>query len=90
MGKQGTVELHRQLASVVVAHSVSHRHHRGHAALQQRMGGVIVSTVWILIVTLGLSVLLLPRIGLLGAGVAWLVAQASVATLLLGRFAFNR
>jgi len=58
--------------------------------VQQRMGGVIVSTVWILIVTLGLSVLLLPRIGLLGAGVAWLVAQASVAALLLGRFAFNR
>jgi O-antigen/teichoic acid export membrane protein len=58
--------------------------------VQQRMGGVIVSTLWILIVTLGLSVLLLPRIGLLGAGVAWLVAQASVAALLLGRFAFNR
>jgi O-antigen/teichoic acid export membrane protein len=58
--------------------------------VQQRMGGVIVSTLWILIVTLGLSVLLLPRIGLVGAGIAWFAAQASVAALILGRFALNR
>lgn len=47
-------------------------------------------SLWILIVTLGLSVLLLSRLGLLGVGVAWFLAQASVAALLLGRFAFNR
>lgn len=34
--------------------------------------------------------LLLPRVGLVGAGVAWFVAQASVAALILGRFALNR
>jgi len=58
--------------------------------VQQRMGGVVASTLWILLVTLGLSVLLLPRVGLVGAGIAWFVAQASVAALLLGRFALNR
>ncbi len=57
--------------------------------VQQRMGGVILSTLWILIVTLGLSVLLLPRIGLVGVGLAWLIAQTSVAALILGRFALN-
>jgi len=58
--------------------------------VQQRMGGVIVSTLWILIVTLGLSVLLLPRVGLVGVGLAWFAAQTSVAALILGRFALNR
>ncbi|MBI2973335.1 MAG: hypothetical protein HYY39_06050 [Armatimonadetes bacterium] len=58
--------------------------------VQQRMAGVIASTLWILIVTLGLSVLLLPRIGLLGAGVAWFAAQVSLAVVVLGRFVINR
>jgi O-antigen/teichoic acid export membrane protein len=58
--------------------------------VQRRMAGVVASTLGILIVTMGLSVLLLPRIGLVGAGVAWLVAQASVAAVILGRFARSR
>jgi O-antigen/teichoic acid export membrane protein len=53
--------------------------------VQQRMAGVVASTLWILIVTLGLGALLLPRLGLMGAGVAWLVAQVSVAAFILGR-----
>jgi O-antigen/teichoic acid export membrane protein len=58
--------------------------------VQRRMAGVIASTLWILIVTLGLSALLLPRYGLAGAGVAWCAAQTSVAALILGRFALRR
>jgi len=52
--------------------------------VQQRMTGVVVAAVWILLVTLGLSVFLLPRIGLLGAGVASFVAQTSTAVVILG------
>ncbi len=58
--------------------------------VQQRMAGVIVSTGWILLTTLGLSVLLLPRIGLVGAGVAWFIAQTSVAVVILVRYLLNR
>jgi O-antigen/teichoic acid export membrane protein len=55
--------------------------------VQQRMSGVIAGSVWVLIVTLGLSTMLLPRIGLVGAGIAWFVAQTSLALVILARFA---
>lgn len=58
--------------------------------VQQRMAGVLASTMSVLVVTLGLSVVLLPRVGLLGAGIAWFAAQASVAAVVLGRFVINR
>ncbi len=58
--------------------------------VQQRMGGVILSSVWILLVTVALSILLLPRIGLLGAGVAWLLAQTSTAAAILAGLLFAR
>jgi hypothetical protein len=54
------------------------------------MAGVIAGTVWVLIVTLGLSVVLLPAVGLLGAGIAWFVAQTSLALVILARFAIYR
>jgi O-antigen/teichoic acid export membrane protein len=57
--------------------------------VQQRMTGVIASTAWILAVTMGLGALLLPRMGLLGAGVGWFAAQSSVALVLLARLALN-
>ena len=43
VGEQRAVELHRQLAGVVVAHGIAHRHDRRHAALQQRVGGAGVA-----------------------------------------------
>jgi O-antigen/teichoic acid export membrane protein len=58
--------------------------------VQQHMAGVIAGTVWVLIVTLGLSVVLLPAVGLLGAGIAWFVAQTSLALVILARFAIYR
>ncbi len=58
--------------------------------VQQRMGGVILSSVWILLVTVALSIFLLPRIGLLGVGVAWIVAQTSTAAVVLTRLLFAR
>lgn len=58
--------------------------------VQQKMAGVVGSTLCILVVTMGLSVLLLPRMGLLGAGLGWFAAQSSVALVLLARLAFDR
>ncbi len=58
--------------------------------VQLRMAGVVGSTVWVLAVTLGLSAVLLPRMGLLGAGIASLAAQTSMAAVILGRYAFSR
>jgi O-antigen/teichoic acid export membrane protein len=57
--------------------------------VQRRMAGVVAGAAWVLIVTLGLTTYLLPRVGLFGAGVAWLVAQASLA-LVLVRVGVNR
>ncbi len=58
--------------------------------VRQRMEAVIGCTAWILAVTLTLSVVLLPRLGLLGAGVAWFAAQASVAVVILTYYALSR
>jgi O-antigen/teichoic acid export membrane protein len=58
--------------------------------VQQRMAGVVAGAVWVLFVTLGLTVILLPRIGLPGAGIAWFAAQASLAAVILGRFVLDR
>jgi O-antigen/teichoic acid export membrane protein len=51
--------------------------------VQQRMAGVVAGAVWVLVITLGLSVVLLPRVGLLGAGIAWFASQASLAAVIL-------
>jgi O-antigen/teichoic acid export membrane protein len=58
--------------------------------VQQRMAEVVAGAVWVLVVTLGLTVILLPRVGLPGAGIAWFAAQASLAAVILGRFVLNR
>jgi O-antigen/teichoic acid export membrane protein len=58
--------------------------------VQQRMAGVVTGGVWVLVATLGLTVILLPRVGLQGAGIAWFAAQASLAAVILGRFFLNR
>jgi O-antigen/teichoic acid export membrane protein len=58
--------------------------------VQQRMSGVIAGAVWVLIVTLGLSIILLPRLGLFGTGIAWFAAQTSLALVILARFALYR
>ncbi len=58
--------------------------------VQQRMSGVIAGTAWVLLVTLSLSIILLPKVGLLGAGFAWFAAQTSLALAILVRFALNR
>lgn len=57
--------------------------------VQRRMAPVVASTAWILAVTLGLSVVLLPRVGLVGVGAAWLAAQSSVAVLLAARYVLS-
>lgn len=55
--------------------------------VQRRMADVVLNLGWILVVTLGLSAVLLPRMGLLGAGAAWLAAQSSVAAMVFLRYA---
>lgn len=54
------------------------------------MGRIVACTVWIVGTTLGLSLVLLPRMGLLGAGVAWFAAQISVALTLFIWYVFKR
>jgi O-antigen/teichoic acid export membrane protein len=56
--------------------------------VQHRMVDVVLGSGWILIVTLGFSALLLPRIGLIGAGAVWLAAQSSVAATVVLRYAW--
>ena len=41
------------------------------------MRSVIAPSAFIAIVTLGLSYVLLPRIGIIGAGIAWLASQGT-------------
>jgi O-antigen/teichoic acid export membrane protein len=55
--------------------------------LQHRMADVVLSLGWILVLTLGLGAVLLPRMGLIGAGVVWVAAQSSVAAVVFLRYA---
>jgi O-antigen/teichoic acid export membrane protein len=55
--------------------------------VQRRMADVVLPLGWILVVTLGLSAVLLPRMGLREAGAAWLAAQSSVAAMVFLRYA---
>ncbi len=50
---------------------------------QKAMKSVVLMTGFISIVTLGLSYVLLPRIGLLAAGVGWLGANSAVALFII-------
>jgi len=47
--------------------------------VQKRMRGVIGLSAFIAVVTMVLSYLLLPRVGIIGAGIGWLIPQAIVA-----------
>jgi O-antigen/teichoic acid export membrane protein len=51
--------------------------------VQKRMKGVIGLSACIAIITLILSYLLLPRMGIVGAGIAWLVAQSLAAAVIV-------
>jgi O-antigen/teichoic acid export membrane protein len=51
------------------------------------MADVVLSLGWILVLTLGLGAVLLPRMGLIGAGVVWVAAQSSVAAVVFLRYA---
>jgi len=54
--------------------------------VQNRMDQVLIFMGLILAVSLGLSFILLPRIGLIGVGVAWLIAQGFVAVWIAGLY----
>jgi O-antigen/teichoic acid export membrane protein len=58
--------------------------------VQHRMADVVISLGWILIVTLGVSAILLPRVGLIGAGAVWLAAQSSIAANVVLRYVRHR
>ncbi|MGB2852963.1 MAG: MATE family efflux transporter, partial [Dehalococcoidia bacterium] len=51
----------------------------GAKRVEMKMKSVIVLTAFIAIATLALSSVLLPRMGILGVGVAWLSSQGTVA-----------
>lgn len=52
---------------------------------RQRIGTVIAIFAAVCVTTLGLTVLLLPAVGIIGAGLAWLAAETLVALALLAR-----
>lgn len=56
--------------------------------VEMRMKGVIGLTIFIAIATLGMSYFLLPQMGILGAGVAWLSSQGVGA--LIAMYDFRR
>lgn len=51
--------------------------------VEKRMKSVIGLTAFIAIATLGMSYFLLPQMGILGAGVAWLTSQSLVAVVVI-------
>jgi len=51
----------------------------GMARVEKRLGAIIAVMGAIAVITLGLSWLLIPRMGLMGVGVGWLAGQTSVA-----------
>lgn len=51
--------------------------------IEKRLKGVLLLTAFVAIVTLGLSWVLLPQMGLPGAGVAWLIAQGIAAVVII-------
>lgn len=53
--------------------------------IQQRMRDVLLAMGWILGMTMVLSLVLLPRFGIIGAGFAWLISQGSAAAIILFR-----
>ena len=54
--------------------------------VQKRMKGVIVLSACIAIATLAMNAILLPRMGIIGAGLGWLIAQSLVAVVVVYRF----
>lgn len=54
--------------------------------VEKRMKGVIGLSACIAIVTLALSYILLPQMGIIGAGISWLIAQSLVAVVIVYRF----
>lgn len=57
--------------------------------VQNRMDQVLICMGLILGITLALGVVLLPRVGLIGAGIAWLVAQCTAAILIAVLYLFQ-
>jgi O-antigen/teichoic acid export membrane protein len=77
---QGTLTLRllalSTLPNIVVSLTVSR------ARVQRRMATVVAVLGGLCVLVLGLTVLLVPHLGIVGGGVAWLTAQCTVATVL--------
>jgi O-antigen/teichoic acid export membrane protein len=58
--------------------------------VQMQMKGVITLSAFIAVATLVLSWILLPRLGIMGAGWAWLASQGLVAIGLVTSFTLRR
>jgi O-antigen/teichoic acid export membrane protein len=50
--------------------------------VEMRLKGVIALTAFVAIATLVLSYVLLPRMGIVGAGIAWLASQGIAALII--------
>ena len=58
--------------------------------VQKKMKSAVVLTAFMSVTTLGLGYFLLPVMGILGAGVAWLVGQAVAAIIITGKLFLSR
>ncbi len=58
--------------------------------VQKRMKSAVVLTSFMAVVTLGISYLLLPVTGILGAGIGWLAGQAGAALIVTGEFLWKK
>jgi O-antigen/teichoic acid export membrane protein len=58
--------------------------------VEMQMRIVIILSLFMAVVTLGLSWVLLPRMGITGIGIAWLVSQGMVAIGIIINFILRR
>ena len=58
--------------------------------VHERFGAALLITAFATVSTLALDLIILPRLGITGAGIAWLIGQAGAAVLALATFDWTR
>ncbi len=58
--------------------------------VEKKLRVIVALTAFVAVITLGLSFLLLPRIGINGPGIAWLISQGVIASVIMTSFLRRR
>ena len=58
--------------------------------VQKKMGMVVSLSLFVAVISLGLSYIFLPRVGIVGIGIAWLVSQVALALLVIILWRFEK